>query len=140
MTNHHKTKYISLTAIIGATSILLGSHSYALDPARSSEASVQNDNSAKNARDADGQTLTPLDQSNDAADINITAAIRKELVGSNDFSTIAQNIKIITTKDHRVTLRGPVRSRAEAQSIERIAKAAAGDYKVVNQLEIKPAA
>lgn len=198
MKTFKKTKYVSLTALVGATSILLSSQSYAIDPAKTHDnisksdtsapdmaempgdldaEAVQNphnvqgnvapsnarieankanvsdkklnngttrennrDNTEVNARDDQGNTLTPMDQSNDKADLEVTAAIRKQLTSSNELSTYAQNIKIITTKDHKVTLRGPVRSRSEVESIDRIAKSAAGNYQVVNELEVKPEA
>ena len=52
-------------------------------------------------------------------------------------STYAKNIKIIS-RDGAVTLRGPVKSTEEKQRIDSIAKKAAGDMKVDNQLEITP--
>ena len=41
------------------------------------------DNSAMNIRDRDGDTMTPLDQSNQQGDVEITRAIRKGLVGDD---------------------------------------------------------
>jgi len=50
----------------------------------------------------------------------------------------AKNVKIITAGG-QVTLRGPVNSAEEKMKIEALAKTAAGDAKVDNQLEVKAA-
>ena len=107
------------------------SPSAALDP-------VPKDNTAHNSRDASGTTLTPLDQSNDQKDIDVTASIRKAILDSDKFSTYGDNIKIITTADGRVTLRGPVRTSTEVMQIVEIAKQNAPSYQIVNQLEVAP--
>ena len=49
----------------------------------------------------------------------------------------AQNVKIIT-QDGKVTLRGPVRTEQEKQSVEDIAKGVAGSDNVDSQLEVDP--
>jgi osmotically-inducible protein OsmY len=94
------------------------------------------DNTGKNQRDKSGQTLTPIDQSNDPADIKITAETRKMVVDDKSLSTNAKNCKIITTKGGAVTLRGPVDSIKEKKTIAAHAKAA-GATSVTNQLEVK---
>ena len=48
----------------------------------------------------------------------------------------AKNVKIIT-ENGVVTLRGPVKSEAEKTKIAELAKAAAGQAKLENQLEVK---
>ena len=94
------------------------------------------DNTKKNERDASGETLTPIDQSNDPADIKITAETRKMVVGDDTLSATAKNVKIITVKGGAVTLRGPVTTTQEKMTIERHAKAA-GASSVTNQLEVE---
>jgi hyperosmotically inducible periplasmic protein len=94
------------------------------------------DNSGINVRDRDTNNLTPGDQGNTAADIDITQKIRKGLVMDSNYSMTAKNVKIITV-DGKVTLRGPVNSDAEKAGIESIAKNIAGDGNVDNQLEVK---
>ncbi len=69
-------------------------------------------NSALNERDRDGDTLTPMDQSESKTDVALAQSIRKEVVASDKLSTKAQNVKIITI-DGVVTLRGRVASAAE---------------------------
>lgn len=98
---------------------------------------TQPDNTARNRMDRDSEAKSPIDQSNSSADIKITADIRRAIMDDKSISTNAQNCKIITDKSGVVTLRGPVDSQAEKDSIESIAKAIAGASRVVNELEIK---
>lgn len=95
------------------------------------------DNTAINQRDLNDNSKTPIDQDEDVADIKVTAEIRKQVVGHSDFSVDAQNIKIITS-DGKVTLRGPVKTQAEKETIEQIAHEVAGKDNVDNQIEIAP--
>ncbi len=100
-------------------------------------ASTAPDNSGKNVRDRNDQTLTPGDQGGSEADREITQKVRKSLVsGTNDYSVTAKNIKIITTGG-KVTLRGPVKSAEEKAGIAAIAKTVAGEGNVEDQLEVK---
>jgi hyperosmotically inducible periplasmic protein len=93
------------------------------------------DNTEKNTRDRDDQTQTATDQSNDPADIKITANIRKMVVNDDSLSMTAKNVKIITV-DGVVTLRGPVETQKEKAAIESHAKQA-GAKNITNELEIK---
>ncbi|MDB5386985.1 MAG: transport-associated protein [Planctomycetaceae bacterium] len=93
------------------------------------------DNSAVNERDRSGATKTPIDQNENDADIKTTADIRKRVVGEKDFSVSARNVKIITA-DGKVTLRGPVKTQKERDTIEQIARDVAGKDKVDSQLEV----
>lgn len=95
------------------------------------------DNTAVNARDKAPVAKTPIDQNENAADIKITADIRKKVLEQPDFSVNARNVKIITA-DGTVTLRGPVTTEAERDIINKIARLAAGEDKVDSQLEIAP--
>jgi hyperosmotically inducible protein len=89
----------------------------------------------KNTRDRDDQSQTATDQSNEAADIKITADIRKMVVNDDSLSMMAKNVKIITS-DGVVTLRGPVETEKEKAAIESHAKHG-GAKKITNELEIK---
>lgn len=93
------------------------------------------DNSANNARDRSGDTMTPLDQSNAAADVEITRNIRKVLIGDDTLGTNAQNVKVMTV-DGTVTLRGAVASKSEQARIVAVAKEAAGLDRVHDELEV----
>jgi osmotically-inducible protein OsmY len=94
------------------------------------------DNTGRNERDRDSATKTPIDQKNNEADTRITAEIRKTIVDKDDLSVNADNVKIVT--EHGVvTLRGPVDSMAERDTIGSIASAVVGVVRVDNQLEVK---
>lgn len=93
------------------------------------------DNSGKNVRDRKDAAPTPGDQSNAKSDVAITQEIRKAVVADKNLSTNAHNVKIITANGV-VTLRGPVKSAAEKDTIGAKAKQAAGVTRVDNQLEI----
>ena len=94
------------------------------------------DNTARNARDANGTTLTPMDQGESEADRTITQQIRKAVVDHDQLSTNAKNVKIITN-DGVVTLRGPVKSEQEKSTIASVAQKTNGVKRVDNQLEIE---
>lgn len=94
------------------------------------------DNTANNAKDADGTTKTPMDQSNAPADIEISATIRRAIMDQKGMSTNAQNCKIIT-ENGVVTLRGTVDSQGEKDSIASIANTTPGVLRVVNELEVR---
>ena len=96
------------------------------------------DNTGKNERDRSGETKTPGDQSNTPEDLKITQAIRQAVVKDESLTMTAKNVKIITAGG-QVTLRGPVNSAEEKMKIEKLAKTAAGEAKVDNQLEVKAA-
>lgn len=95
------------------------------------------DDTAVNARDRDPNAKTPIDQNENPTDIQITADIRKRVVNEKDFSINAQNIKIITA-DGKVTLRGPVKSELEHDTIVKIAHDVAGKDHVDDQIEVAP--
>ncbi len=88
---------------------------------RIKDAAPPADDTGRNVRDRDNQTLTPSDQSNDPGDVKITREIRKALVADDALSTTAKNIKIITVHG-KVTLRGPVANVQEKTKIEKTAK------------------
>src|SRR4030095_10142428 len=97
--------------------------------------------SCKNRPDADNTGRNPAtptagDQSETAADREITANIRKSVVADDSLSINAHNIKIITANG-MVTLRGPVKSEQERTAIEAKAKQVAGVKSVNNLIEIE---
>jgi len=96
------------------------------------------DNTAVNQRDAAPQAKTPIDQNENQTDINLTAKIRQQVLEVKDLSIDARNAKIITA-DGKVTLRGPVKSAEERETLERIARDVAGEGNVDNQLEVAAA-
>jgi hyperosmotically inducible protein len=70
------------------------------------------DNSAKNK----AHTTTADQQSEASSDRMLTQKIRKSIVADKSLSMYGHNVKIIT-KDGAVTLKGPVHSDEEEQSI-----------------------
>ena len=97
---------------------------------------VDADNTGRNARDSEGNTLTPMDQGESEADRTITQQIRKAVVDHDTLSTNAKNVKIIT-QNGVVTLRGPVKSPEEKATIAGVAQKTGGVKRVDNQLEIE---
>jgi hyperosmotically inducible periplasmic protein len=93
------------------------------------------DNTGRNVRDRDDQSQTATDQSNDPADIKMTADIRKMVVNDGSLSMTAKNVKIITV-DGKVTLRGPIQTEKEKAAIESHAKQA-GAKSITNELEVE---
>jgi hyperosmotically inducible periplasmic protein len=112
----------ALACVVSATPVLAEQHQDA-------------DNTGRNVRDR-GESVTPPDQSNNAADVETTAKIRKAIVDDDNLSTNAHNVKIVT-RDGAVTLRGPVKSAAEKEAIAAKAQQVAGVKRVDNQLEIE---
>jgi hyperosmotically inducible periplasmic protein len=111
-------------------------HAYKVEPYFNADAANEPDNTARNVRDRNNGTLTPLDQGNSQADIDTTASIRKEIMADNDMSTNAKNVKIVTMDGH-VTLRGPVNTTEEKRLIGDIANRIAQSQNVDNQLEVQ---
>jgi len=102
---------------------------------QNTRAVADRDNTAVNERDKPNEALTPIDQNENKPDLNITAAVRQRIL-KEDVSVNARNVKIIT-QDGAVTLRGPVKTQAEKDLVEKIAKEVAGDSKVDNQIEVE---
>jgi hyperosmotically inducible protein len=117
------------------TAALLIVGAIALSVASASAEEVPADNSGKNVRDRADSALTSGDQSNSAGDVAITAALRKAVVDDPKLSVNAQNVKIITVGGV-VTLRGPVATPVEKESVASKAREIVGVTKVDNQLEI----
>ncbi|HVG03223.1 MAG TPA: BON domain-containing protein [Nitrospira sp.] len=92
------------------------------------------DDTGRNERDREGQTMTPLDQSNDPKDVKITQKIRKALVADDALSITAKNIKIITVHG-KVILRGPVANVQEKKKIAKMAQKFT-KQRVLNELEV----
>jgi len=94
------------------------------------------DNTKVNERDR-AKTAKTADQAKEnTSDRDLMQKIRKSIVDDKDLSTYAHNIKVIATHG-KVTLKGPVRSEEEKQSIERKATEVAGSGNVTNQLTVK---
>jgi osmotically-inducible protein OsmY len=95
------------------------------------------DNTSRNRTDRDTTTKTPIDQDNSSTSTRIAAEIRRAIIADKAMSMNAQNCKVIVDAAGVVTLRGPVATKAEKDSIGAIAKTVVGVTRVVNELEVK---
>ena len=93
------------------------------------------DNTARNARDSNGKTVTPTNQSENEGDRAITQRVRKAVVDNDALSTNAHNVKIVTANGV-VTLRGPVVSEKERDEVAAAAKKVSGVKRVDNRLDV----
>jgi len=89
----------------------------------------------KDAPSTDAQP-TAQDQRNDKSDLDLTAQIRRSVVGDRSLSIAAHNVKIIA-RNGVITLRGPVRSNIERTVVAEKAKDIAGASNVVNELKVE---
>jgi osmotically-inducible protein OsmY len=101
-----------------------------------SASSPTTDNTRMNARDKDGASVTPQNQSNAATDRKLLAAVRRAIVKDKSLSVTAHNVKIMTANG-AVTLRGPVKSDDEKSKIDTLVKQVDGVTNVDNQLDVK---
>lgn len=99
----------------------------------SSPSQTAPDNSARNKN----HTTTADQQTENKTDLEITRDIREAIVADKSLSTYAHNVKIIT-QNGAVTLRGPVNSVEERQTVAaKAADVAGGPDKITNQLTVK---
>jgi len=103
-------------------------------PACGGDGKIDADNTKKNARDRDSGAVTPMDQGNSAADLEMTQKIRQAIVAAESLSGNARNIKIIT-RGGAVTLRGPVADEAEKARVVALVKGVTGQAPVDVQIE-----
>ena len=96
------------------------------------------DNTKVNKGDHSTQSTTAdKAMKNNLSDRQVEAHIRREIVKDKNLSTYAHNVKIVSANG-KVTLRGPVRSEEEKQTVEQYAKKYAADQNVINELTVKP--
>ena len=95
------------------------------------------DNTKVNKRDRSASESTSDQAKNNTPDREIMQKIRKSLMEDKSLSTYAHNVKIIA-QNGKVTLKGPVRSETEKQTVEEKATAIAGSGNVTDEISIKP--
>jgi hyperosmotically inducible periplasmic protein len=95
------------------------------------------DNTKVNTRDRDKAAVTADQQKENAADRDLTQKVRRALTQDKALSSYAHNVKIIT-QGGQVTLKGPVRSEDEKQTVEHMATELAGAGHVTNQMSVAP--
>lgn len=126
-----------LALVIGAPQTVLANEANTTGAAVKNEG-VPPDNTGRNERDRNEAAVTPMDQSNDPKDVELTQKIRKVVVSDDALSMNAHNVKIVAANGV-VTLRGPVNSPEEKAKIEAAAKQAAGAGNVRNEIEVTAA-
>ena len=104
------------------------------DPASSD--STEADNTKRNSSEENKNTDTAEKQSNSKDDLALTQKIRQAVMKDGSLSMNAKNAKIIA-QDGRITLKGPVDSQQEKDTIGGEAGEIAGKDKVDNQLEVQ---
>jgi osmotically-inducible protein OsmY len=94
------------------------------------------DNTKVNQRDRSKAEPTADNAKNNAADRDLMQKIRKSIMDDKTLSTNAHNVKVIA-QNGKVTLKGPVASEEEKQSVEQKATEVAGAGNVTNQITVK---
>jgi hyperosmotically inducible periplasmic protein len=94
------------------------------------------DNTKRNSSEQNKNTETAEKQSNSKDDLALTQKIRQAVMKDGSLSMNAKNVKIIA-QDGKITLKGPVDSQQEKDTIAAKAGEIAGKDKVENQLEVK---
>lgn len=125
------TKRLLARVFAPANVILL---SLSMLPAALAQTQAKPDNSANNRTQNHSQTADQ--QKDNAADRTLTAKIRRAVVADKSLSTYGHNVKIVVIGG-AVTLKGPVHSEAEKQSIAAKAAEIAGQDKVTNEITVK---
>jgi osmotically-inducible protein OsmY len=94
------------------------------------------DNTAANKQDRNTASPTADQGKNNMSDTKLAAHIRRDIVKDKSLSTYGHNVKIVA--DHgKITLKGPVHSEDEKNTIEAYAKKYAGDGNVTDELTVK---
>ena len=94
------------------------------------------DNTKVNQRDRNGNEPTADQGKNNLSDREVMRQIRRNVVQDKSLSTYSHNIKIIS-QHGKVTLKGPVHSEDEKNTIEQYARQVAGDQNVTDDLTVK---
>lgn len=96
------------------------------------------DNTSVNKRDRAKNAQTADRAKDDVSDRELMQKIRKAIMDDQSLSTYAHNVKVIA-RNGKVTLKGPVDSVEEKQSISQKATDLAGAGNVMNQITVKAA-
>ena len=98
---------------------------------------VKSDNSATNKDDRKAGAVTADQQKNNQSDLETSRQIRRAIMADKSLSTYAHNIKIVTQQG-KVTLRGPVRTEAEKETVQAKATEVAGAANVTSAITVVP--
>jgi osmotically-inducible protein OsmY len=127
MHQHRVRRVVFAFAVVGAL----------LVPVLSAGAQAPADNTKVNKRDRAKGAVTADQQKENTSDREITQKIRRALMNDKSLSTYAHNVKVIA-QNGQVTLKGPVRTADEKQTVEAKATEVAGAGRVTNQITIAP--
>jgi len=105
-------------------------------PSQAASDSTAADNTERNSSEQNKSTETSEQQSNSKDDLVLTQQIRQAIIKDGSLSMNGKNVKIIA-RDGQVSLKGPVDSQQEKDTISAKAGEIAGKDKVDNQLEVK---
>ena len=94
------------------------------------------DNTKVNQRDRSETEPTADRQKENPADRQLAQQIRRALVKDKSLSSNAHNVKVIA-QDGMVTLKGPVNSESEKQTVEGKAAQIAGSDKVTSDIQVR---
>lgn len=108
--------------------------SLSLTPVGFAQPQAAPDNSGTNK--VQNRSQTADQQTNKSSDRELTAKIRRALIADKSLSMYGHNVKIVVTGG-AVTLKGPVHSEEEKQSIAAKAGEIVGQDKVTNQISVK---
>ena len=126
-TTHHATKRVESAKRVDSRDKTV------VDPATAP------DNTGVNKRDRADSEATADQQKNDKTDLALTAEIRRAIIKDKTLSTNAHNVKIIA-QNGNVTLKGPVASKTERVTVEKVALDAMGPGKgtITNEISVAP--
>jgi|ERR1700678_155882 hyperosmotically inducible periplasmic protein len=131
-----KVEMKSMMRLFGIGCLLMGF----MAVAQAQDSSAQQpapDNTKMNKGDSNLSQPTADQQKDNRSDRDITHQIRKSIMQDKSLSIYAHNVKVIS-QDGMVTLKGPVRSDEEKQTIEQKAVDIVGKDKVFSELAVKP--
>jgi len=93
------------------------------------------DNTKVNQRDRNKDEVTADQQKQNSSDVQLAKNIRRAIVKDKSLSTYAHNIKVIA-QDGTVTLKGPVHSDQEKQTLVAKATEIAGAGNVKDEISV----
>jgi hyperosmotically inducible protein len=126
---YHRIRRVARAcAVLGGALILSAPSLIAQTPA---------DNTKVNSGDRAPGAVTADQQKDNASDRMITQKIRQSLMRDKGLSSYAHNVKVIAQDGH-VTLKGPVRTDEEKQTVAAKAVEIAGATHVTNEITIVP--
>jgi hyperosmotically inducible protein len=114
---------------------ILAAFAMLLSLAIAQDSATKPDNTKNNKEQRSAANPTADQQKNNPTDRELTRDIRKAITSDKSLSTYARNVKVVA-QNGSVTLRGPVRSEEEKQSIEQKAAGVAGAANVKNEITV----